>query len=273
MSELRLGDSITLVYTATLNGPATALGAILAPGTTVTNTASTIYSTAPANGRTEPTIQSTAQITFNTYNLSGAIYSDANNDGTRQMATEPLITGQAITMRLFGTDSQGNTVNLTTTTTTGLYNFTGLRPGTYRVVEENQPTGFLDGKDTAGTPFGSTGANPSATGKTDPTLGAVGGSITSVVIPVNAAAASRAECLSIPTATARSTTAKPSSRVSRSHSATRAGLSLELGTYTINETQPGLPISLTNGFYDGAGNHGRSSMGRPGTASASVPGS
>jgi hypothetical protein len=38
----------------------------------------------------------------------------------------------------------------TTTTITGFYAFDDLRPGTY-TVSETQPSGYLDGRDTAGT--------------------------------------------------------------------------------------------------------------------------
>ncbi|OYV01866.1 MAG: hypothetical protein CFE45_02935, partial [Burkholderiales bacterium PBB5] len=53
-----------------------------------------------------------------------------------------------------GTDDLGNPVSLTTTTgADGCYTFATLRPGTYRVTER-QPAGYLDGKDTIGTPGG-----------------------------------------------------------------------------------------------------------------------
>ena len=48
---------------------------------------------------------------------------------------------------------------MSTTTTTaadGSYSFGTLRPGTYTITE-TQPAGFLDGKDTIGTPGGTTG--------------------------------------------------------------------------------------------------------------------
>jgi len=47
-------------------------------------------------------------------------------------------------------------VNTTTTTAAdGSYTFGTLRPGTYTIAE-TQPAGFLDGKDTIGTPGGTT---------------------------------------------------------------------------------------------------------------------
>src|SRR5205085_1541427 len=48
-------------------------------------------------------------------------------------------------------------VSLTATTTAGgAYSFANLRPGTY-VLTETQPAGYLDGKDTIGTPGGTAG--------------------------------------------------------------------------------------------------------------------
>ena len=88
--------------------------------------------------------------------LSGFVYVDQNNDGVKQ-AGEPPIPGTTVT--LTGTDTSGNSVNLTTTTdSTGLYSFNSLNPGTY-TIQETQPTGYLDGKDTQGTPGTGTAGN------------------------------------------------------------------------------------------------------------------
>ena len=91
------------------------------------------------------------------YSLGGNIFYDSNNDGN--IAGETLITGQNITLVLSGNDAAGNAVSRTVTTTNGTYNFTGLPAsgvGGFTVTQFNQPTGFLDGKDKAGTPFGGT---------------------------------------------------------------------------------------------------------------------
>src|SRR5207248_1250620 len=86
--------------------------------------------------------------------LAGYVYVDANNDGIKQV-TETPIAGTTVT--LTGTDVNGNAVSKTTTTdANGLYSFTNLVPGTY-VVTETQPATYLDGKDTIGTPGGTTG--------------------------------------------------------------------------------------------------------------------
>ncbi len=85
--------------------------------------------------------------------LAGHVYYDMDGDGLKD-AGEMGIANVPIT--LTGTDDQGQAVNLTATTgSDGAYNFENLRPGTY-TLNEQQPSGFLDGKDTIGTPGGST---------------------------------------------------------------------------------------------------------------------
>jgi fimbrial isopeptide formation D2 family protein/uncharacterized repeat protein (TIGR01451 family) len=87
--------------------------------------------------------------------IAGFVYEDNNNNGNFETGLgESSISG--VTITLSGTDDLGNSVLLTTTTTvTGFYAFDDLRPGTYTVIE-TQPTGYLDGRDTAGAPGGGT---------------------------------------------------------------------------------------------------------------------
>jgi fimbrial isopeptide formation D2 family protein/uncharacterized repeat protein (TIGR01451 family) len=95
--------------------------------------------------------------------IAGFVYEDNNNDGVFD-TTENGISG--VTITLSGTDDLGNGVLLTTTTTiTGFYAFDTLRPGTY-TVSETQPTGYLDGRDTAGTLGGDTSLNDRIAGIT-----------------------------------------------------------------------------------------------------------
>ncbi len=85
--------------------------------------------------------------------IAGNVYYDANNDGVFQN-TESPIPGTRVT--LTGTDDLGNAVNTSTNTLAdGSYFFGDLRPGDYKLTE-TQPAGYLDGKDTIGTPGGST---------------------------------------------------------------------------------------------------------------------
>ena len=87
--------------------------------------------------------------------LSGYVYEDAGNDGLRN--SEVPIAGVLIT--LTGTNTLGNAVNATATTNaSGFYEFTNLAAGTYTVTE-TQPSGYLDGKDTAGSTGGSNAVN------------------------------------------------------------------------------------------------------------------
>ena len=88
--------------------------------------------------------------------ISGTVFSDANNNGIQNNG-ETGIAG--VTITLSGTDDLGNAVSLTTTTgVNGNYSFNALRPGTY-TVSESQPGGYLDGKDTAGSPGGGSAGN------------------------------------------------------------------------------------------------------------------
>ncbi len=86
-----------------------------------------------------------------TGSLSGTVFEDLNNDGL-QDAGEVGIEGVEVT--LTGTDDLGNPVTATTTTDAdGNYTFDGLLSGDYTITE-TQPSGFLDGIDTAGTAGG-----------------------------------------------------------------------------------------------------------------------
>jgi uncharacterized repeat protein (TIGR01451 family)/fimbrial isopeptide formation D2 family protein len=88
--------------------------------------------------------------------LSGNVYNDLNNDGTRQ-GGEPGVGGATIT--LTGTDDLGTAINTTVQTQPdGTYSFGNLRPGTYTVTE-TQPAGYLDGIDTVGSLNGTLGAD------------------------------------------------------------------------------------------------------------------
>lgn len=81
--------------------------------------------------------------------LHGTVYVDRNNNGFLDF-NEPGIAGA--TLRLL--DANGNATGQTTTTDAlGNYSFVGLRPGTY-IVAEDQPSGFYDGLDAAGTAGG-----------------------------------------------------------------------------------------------------------------------
>lgn len=85
--------------------------------------------------------------------ISGFVYHDSDNDGSR--SGESGI--QFVDVTLTGIDDLGNPVNRTTQTdANGFYEFANLRPsnGSGYVLTQSQPAGFIDGRDTIGTPGG-----------------------------------------------------------------------------------------------------------------------
>jgi hypothetical protein len=90
----------------------------------------------------------------NTSCLSGYVYVDCNSNGIKDNGERGIA---CVTIKLTGTNDLGQAVSLTTKTdASGKYVFANLRPGTYTLTEV-QPKGFADGKDTIGTPGGTTG--------------------------------------------------------------------------------------------------------------------
>ncbi len=87
--------------------------------------------------------------------LSGSVYVDSNNNGVRDSGERPI---SGVTITLSGTDSAGRSMSRTTTTAAdGTYSFTGLPASNSAgyTVTETQPSGYLDGLDSAGTAGGS----------------------------------------------------------------------------------------------------------------------
>ncbi|HZZ77397.1 MAG TPA: SdrD B-like domain-containing protein [Gemmataceae bacterium] len=85
--------------------------------------------------------------------LSGFVYYDANNDGNFDPSEKGIAN---VTVTLTGFDDNGPVSKTVKTDANGAYSFTNLRPGTYAITE-TQPSAYLDGKDTIGTPGGTTG--------------------------------------------------------------------------------------------------------------------
>ncbi len=83
--------------------------------------------------------------------INGSAYVDADNDGVRDMA-EVGIAGVEVV--LFGVDDLGTIVVVAVTTDgNGYFSITDLRAGTYE-LSVDQPAGYLDGIDTAGSAGG-----------------------------------------------------------------------------------------------------------------------
>ena len=82
--------------------------------------------------------------------IGGTVFCDCNNDGIQQ----PSETGiPGVTLTLTG-DPTGTPVHLVTTTNSqGTYDFSLLNPGTYTITE-SAPSGYFEGKNTAGTAGG-----------------------------------------------------------------------------------------------------------------------
>ncbi|HEY4759222.1 MAG TPA: SdrD B-like domain-containing protein, partial [Thermoguttaceae bacterium] len=81
--------------------------------------------------------------------ISGFVYHDANNDGV----FDPSETGiSGVTVMLLNGDGTPTGL-ITVTDFNGIYKFDDLYPGTYSLAEE-QPAGYFDGLDTAGTAGG-----------------------------------------------------------------------------------------------------------------------
>lgn len=81
--------------------------------------------------------------------ISGYVYADRNNNGIKETG-EIGLAGVTIQVIPLNTIAAQGTITVTTDQS-GFYQVTGLAPGTYRVVEVNQPVGYFDGLDTVGT--------------------------------------------------------------------------------------------------------------------------
>ena len=125
----------------------------LANGDTSTNDSISSINVAAGNGGVDYNFAEVVESV-----VSGFVYHDQNNDGSR--AAETGI--ENVTVTLTGIDDLGNPLNLTTTTdVNGYYQFANLRPsnGVGYTLAQTQPGTHLDGIDTIGTPGGNDTAN------------------------------------------------------------------------------------------------------------------
>ncbi len=84
--------------------------------------------------------------------LAGFVYVDANNNGVKENSEQTIAN---VEITLTGSNDQGSIQLTAFTDSTGAYKFDQLRPGSY-ALHETQPASHLDGKDTIGSPGGTT---------------------------------------------------------------------------------------------------------------------
>jgi hypothetical protein len=89
--------------------------------------------------------QDQASVTPQVASISGYVYVDLDKDGQRDSFDLPV---EGVQIRLTSTDGFDETF---TTLADGSWAFNDLRPGTYTVVE-TQPSQWVDGEETQGTP-------------------------------------------------------------------------------------------------------------------------
>ncbi|MDA1053286.1 MAG: carboxypeptidase regulatory-like domain-containing protein [Planctomycetota bacterium] len=108
-----------------------------------------------ANGKRDRTAGAALQVSQSPVfaEISGYVYHDRSDDGSRDPGEEG-IAGVSIQVIPVDTIEPQGIVTLATGSD-GFYQATGLIPGSYRIVEANQPSGFYDGLDAAGTIDGS----------------------------------------------------------------------------------------------------------------------
>ncbi len=144
------GYSITETQPAGLFDGKNAVGS--AGGLTVNNPPSDLISNVVLGANVNATDYNFGELRASS--LSGLVFDDRNNDGLQGPGENGI---GSVTITLTGTDDLGNPVNTTIQTQPdGSYSFPGLRPGTYS-ISETTPAGLLDGKDTIGTPGGTSG--------------------------------------------------------------------------------------------------------------------
>ncbi|MFM8272026.1 MAG: SdrD B-like domain-containing protein [Gemmata sp.] len=212
-----------------------------------------------------------APVLRTTASLSGLVFNDLDGDGARG-PNEPGIAG--VTVTLTGTDVANGSVSRTAVTgADGTYTFSALPPGTY-TVSETQPAAYADGGDRAGTAGGTVSndrvsgvalvAGQTATGYTfaERAPNSVTGFVyrdfdLNGVRTVGGPNPESGIGGIVITLTGTDALSNPVSLVTQTDA---AGVyrfdNLLAGTYTLTETQPPLPTTLDDGFYDGADNVG-----------------
>ncbi len=254
------------------------------PGTyTVVETQPSVYGSSTPNTVpifVPPSLVPVTGVNFGetTGSLSGSVYNDFNNNGTRDPG-EPGIAG--VTVTLTGTDLNSNPVNrVGVTDGNGDYLFLDLPAGTYTVTE-SQPSNYADGLDALGSASGVLGndqasAIPLGAGvqASRYDFGEVGPNSVSGFVygDVNMNGVRNAGGPDIAIANVLVTLVSADGLITRSTRTDASGFyrfdDLPSGTYRITENQLSVPTSAfnfpTRGVYDGADNIGGGTF-TPGT--------
>ncbi|MBA3482183.1 MAG: DUF11 domain-containing protein, partial [Pirellulales bacterium] len=145
-------DGIVLIDLGNLASGATTTFTIIVQ--VDTNFTGTLLNTVDVSGNEEETTYTNNQDTEPTLveidpaTAGGHVYVDKNNNGIFDPGEKPIAN---VTISLNGVDINGASVSRTTTTdANGKYQFNDLTPGTYNIVQTNQPDRYKDGKDTVG---------------------------------------------------------------------------------------------------------------------------
>jgi large repetitive protein len=158
------GATLPAGYSTTINGSTTVGTGAQGVGSTASQGTATIATVTPS--RIAAIVLGAGNSSINNNfgellpaTISGNVFLDSDNNGTRTLVTEAPLPNVQIT--LTGTNDLGQVVNLSTVTSgSGTYSFTGLRPGTYTVNEPTQPVNSANGITTPGTVSAGTAGTP-----------------------------------------------------------------------------------------------------------------
>lgn len=155
ISVAAVDDNGTIGTVSLLDGVVSYTPPTSFPGTGLsTGTDTFSYTIGDGTGETDTAMVTVNVVEFVPGSLSGFVYIDANNNGLREPDEEGF-DGVSIALRGIDGLASGVSLNTSTTSPNGAYDFNNLPPGRY-VLSQTQPTGerngfpIVDGKDTIG---------------------------------------------------------------------------------------------------------------------------
>lgn len=132
-----ISDEIGIAYQVAVNQD-------VRPGTEIHLTPTLTYLSVDSSDARPYATSTTTVLRVSEGTIAGQVLLDVNQDGTEQIGDRGI---GGVAILLTGTDHLGQTVTRSTQTlATGLFEFQGLRPGTYSLIE-TQPDGNSDGLD------------------------------------------------------------------------------------------------------------------------------